>query len=279
MLKKIGYLACIALACCVCVPVVFVLSGSVMSTQELKECLGPLFTGLDGNVSWKLIPTYPTGEYFYRLLFFTPEFYVVLFNSMKLEICILAGQLLIAVPGAWAFAVYRFRGRKVLFTLYIVLMLLPFQVTMLSQYIVLNGLHLLNTHAAIILPAVFSTFPVFLIYRSFSGLPGEIFEAGRMDGAGEWQLFWKIGIPLSGQGLIAAMVLGFLEYWNLIEQPMSFLEDKRLWPMSLYLPQVDMAHAGESLAAAVITLIPTTFVFLLGQDYLEQGIAASAVKQ
>lgn len=278
-MKKIGYFLCIILACILCAPVVMVLSGSVMSSQELKQCLGPVLTGLEGRVSWKLLPHYPTGEHFLHILFLTPEFYVVLFNSMKLEVCILLGQLLIAVPGAWAFAVYRFRGRKLLFTLYIVLMLLPFQVTMLSQYLVLKGMHLINTHGAIILPAVFSTLPVFLIFRSFCGLPAEIFEAARVDGAGEWKLFLHIGVPLSVQGLMAAMVLGFLEYWNLIEQPMSFLEDKRLWPLSLYLPQIDLSHAGESLAAAVITLIPAVFVFLLGQDYLEQGIAASAVKQ
>jgi len=250
-----------------------------MSPQELAESLKPIMTDSGEAIQWKMLPFYPTGEHFYKLLFFTPQFFVVFFNSIKLVLCILAGQLLMAVPAAWAFAVYRFRGRKALFTLYVVLMLMPFQVTMLSQYLVLDQLELMNTHAAIILPAVFSTFPVFLIYRSFCSLPVELLEAARMDGAREWRIFGLIGIPLAFDGIISAMVLGFLEFWNLIEQPLAFLEDKALWPLSLYLPEINPAQAGSSFAASIITLIPPVFVFLLGQDYLEQGIAASAVKQ
>lgn len=278
-MKKIAYFVCFLAAACMCAPVLILLSGSIMSPQELSESLKPILTGSGEAIQWKLLPFYPTGEHFYKMLFFTPEFFVVFFNSIKLVLCILIGQLLVAVPAAWAFAVYRFRGGKILFTLYVVLMLMPFQVTMLSQYLVLDQLELLNTHAAIILPAVFSTFPVFLIYRSFCSLPVELLEAARMDGAQEWKIFGLIGIPLASDGIMSAMVLGFLEFWNLIEQPLAFLEDKALWPLSLYLPEISVEQAGRSFAASIITLIPPVFVFLLGQDYLEQGIAASAVKQ
>ncbi len=99
---------------------------------------------------------------------------MVFWNSVKIVVLVLAGQFLVAVPAAWAFAVYKFPARKLLFTLYIVLMLMPFQVTMLSGYLVLDKFKLLNTHGAIILPAVFSTFPVFLIYRGFCSVPKEL---------------------------------------------------------------------------------------------------------
>ena len=75
------------------------------------------------------------------------------------------------------------------------------------------------------------------------------------------------------------MVLGFLEYWNMIEQPLAFLKDKSLWPLSLYLPEISQNRAGFAFAASVVTLVPSVFVFLLGQDYLEQGIVASALKE
>ena len=192
---------------------------------------------------------------------------------------ILAGQLLVGVPAAWGFAVYRFRGKKLFFTIYIVFMLLPFQVTMLSQYLVLDRVGVMNTHWAVILPAVFSTFPVFLIYRGFCTIPSGLLEAGRIDGAGEWRLFWQIGLPLASGGILSAMVLGFLEYWNMIEQPLAFLKDKSLWPLSLYLPEISQNRAGFAFAASVVTLVPSVFVFLLGQDYLEQGIVASALKE
>ena len=261
-----------------CAPVLFLLSGSVMSRYELRQSLMPLLADTEELISWTWFPRYPTFEHYFRILFQTPQFFVVFWNSMKIVCLVLAGQFLAAVPAAWCFAVYRFKGRKLLFTLYIVLMLMPFQVTMLSSYLVLNRLELLNTHRAIILPAIFSAFPVFLIYRDFCNLPKGLIEAARIDGAGEWMIFRKIGLPLASGGILSAGVLGFLEYWSLIEQPMAFLEDQTLWPLSLYLPEIGPEQAGYTFVAAVITLIPAVFVFLAGREYLEQGITAAAVK-
>lgn len=262
-----------------CAPVLLLLSGTVMSRYELTQNLLPLMADNENMIGWTFFPDYPTFEHFARILFYTPQFFVVFWNSMKIVTLILAGQLLLAVPAAWAFAVYPFRFRKLLFTLYVVLMLMPFQVTMLSSYLVLNGMGLINTHAAVILPAVFSTFPVFLIYRGFCSLPKGLIEAARIDGAGEWMIFRKIGLPLSSGGILSAAVLGFLEYWNLMEQPLAFLEDQFLWPLSLYLPEIGLTQAGYSFVASVITLIPAIFVFLAGRDYLEQGIVASGLKE
>lgn len=260
-------------------PVALVLSGSIMSRQELGIFLKTVLNGEEGYISWKLIPDYPTLEHYKKVLIFTPQFFVVFWNSVKMTVCILTGQLLVAVPSAWAFAVYRFRGSRILFRVYIVLMLMPFQVTMLSQYLVLDRLNMMDTQFAIILPAVFSTFPVFLCYRGFAAIPRELLDAGRIDGAGESALFFRIGLPLSSGSILSAMVLGFLEYWNLIEQPLAFLKDKTLWPLSLYLPEISASKAGEAFAVSVITLIPAIFAFLLGKDYLEQGIVASALKE
>ena len=262
-----------------CTPVLFLLTGSVTSRYELGQYLAPLSDAAKGFVYWKWMPDYPAFSHYENVLLFTPQFYVVFWNSVKITAFILAGQLLVAVPAEWAFAIYPFPRRRLLFTVYLALMLMPFQVTMLSSYLVLNGLHLMNTHGAVILPAVFSAFPVFLIYRSFCGIPKELLEAARVDGAGEWQIFWRMGIPLASGGLLSSAVLGFLECWNMIEQPLAFLKDQSLWPLSLYLPEISLDQAGYAFVASVITLIPALFVFLLGRDYLERGIAASALKE
>ena len=266
-------------AALVILPILILLSGSMMDALELKGYLTSVFTGGDRFISWKLLPDFPSFANYGKLLFETPQFFVLFWNSMKLVLCILAGQLIVAVPAAWGFAVYQVKGSRVLFALYVVLMLLPFQVTMLSSYLVLNRLSLLNSHLAIILPAVFSTFPVFLAYGGFRGIPPQIFEAARIDGAGELNIFIRLGLPLGKSGLLSAMVLGFLEYWNLMEQPMAFLEDKALWPLSLYLPEITWGQAGFAFCASVVTLIPAVFVFVLGQDYLEQGIIYSGLKE
>lgn len=262
----------------VCIPILLLLTGGFMARDELREGLSPVFTGMGGYIRWKLMPDYPTFENYKRLLFETPQFFVLFWNSVKMTGCILIGQLLVGVPAAWSFAVYRFRSGKAVFTLYVALMLLPFQVMMLSNYLVLDKLHLMNTQWAVILPAVFSTFPVFICYGGFRQIPAAMLESARMDGAGEFFIFLKIGLPLGKGGILSAMVLGFLEYWNLMEQPLAFLENKELWPLSLYLPEITWQQAGYAFAASVITLIPSVFVFLIGQDYLEQGIVYAGLK-
>ena len=277
--RNITILLLLVPAVLICLPVVLLITGSVMDSIELKQYLYPVFGDGEEFIRWKLMPDYPTFEHYGRLLFMTPSFFVLFWNSVRMVACILVGQMVVGVPAAWAFAAYRVRGSRTLFVLYVVLMLLPFQVTMLSSYLVLDRLSLMNTHLAIILPAVFSTFPIFLSYGGFRAIPMQLLEAARIDGAGELRIFLKIGLPLGKSGLLSAIVLGFLEYWNLMEQPLAFLEDKALWPLSLYLPEISWTQAGFAMCASFITLIPAAFVFVLGQDYLEQGIIYSGLKE
>ncbi len=267
------------LAAVVCAPVVLVILGSVKSGRELAGSLEPVLTGTGGMIRFKLLPLYPTTRHFIKLLFWTPDFFSVFWNSVRITVFILIGQLLVSVPSAWAFAAFKWKWKNVLFTLYVILMLLPFQVTMLPSYLVLNKMNLMDTQAAVILPAVFSTFPVFLVYRGFTAVPKELLDAARVEGAGEFLVFFKIGIPLGSPGILSAAVLGFLDYWNMMEQPLAFLRDKSLWPLSLYLPEIGLEQAGTALAASVVTLVPAVFVFVVGQDYLEQGIVASGMKE
>lgn len=261
-----------------CLPVLMLLSGSLADELEWQVRMRALVLDTDGYILWKWIPDYPTLAHYKKLLFYTPQFLVLFWNSVKIVGSILLGQLLVAVPGAWALGVYRFRGRKLLFSLYVILMLLPFQVTMLSKYLVLDRLNLLNTQAAVILPTVFSTFPVFMVYRSFTALPAELLEAARIDGAGEIQVFCRIGLPLAQEGILSAMVLGFLEYWNMMEEPLAFLKDKSLWSLSLYLPEIGADQAGYSCAASMVTLAVSLLVFGCFKDSLEQGIITSGLK-
>ena len=279
MKKYIGIGILLIPAFLACYPIFFLLTGSLMGAGELKEDLSPVLSGGAGYIKWNFLPVYPTLRSWVRLLLDTPEVFVMFWNSVKMTAAILAGQFLVGLPAAWGFAKFRFPIKKVLFTIYIILMLMPFQVLMLSEYLVFDRLHLLNTPWSVILPAIFSTFPIFIMYRFFCGVPDAIIESAKLDGAGNIQIFLRIGIPLGSGGIVSAMVLGFLEYWNLIEQPLTFLKDKSLWPMSLFLPDIDLSKAGLAFVASVMTLLPSFFVFLAGQDYLEQGIVAAAVKE
>lgn len=278
LLKLLQLAVVLGLGILICLPVLLLFFGSLADGIEWTGRMQPLLLDTMDYISWKWIPDYPTLENFEELLFLTPEFLALFWNSVKIAACILAGQLLVGVPGAWCFAVYDFRGRNILFSVYVILMLLPFQVTMLARYLVLNGLGLLNTHAAVILPAMFSTFPVFLVYRGFRSLPKELYEVARIDGAGEWIIFSRIGLPLAEGSIMAAFVLGFFEVWNLMEEPLAFLKDMSLWPLSLYLPEIGADQAGRACAASVLTLTVSLLVFGLFRDSLEQGIISSALK-
>lgn len=276
--KLLQLAAVLGLGLLICLPVLLLFFGSLADSIEWTERMRPLLGNTEEYISWKWIPDYPTLNNFKELLFLTPEFLALFWNSVKIAACILAGQLLVGVPSAWCFAVYDFKGKNLLFSVYVILMLLPFQVTMLARYLVLNGLGLLDTHASVILPAVFSTFPVFLVYRGFRGIPRELYEVARIDGAGEWMIFRRIGLPLAEGSVMAAFVLGFFEVWNLMEEPLAFLKDMSLWPLSLYLPEIGVDRAGRACAASVLTLAVSLQIFGVFRDSLEQGIVSSALK-
>lgn len=267
------------LAAVIWLPIGMLFSGSMMGVTEVTEKLGPVLMDTNGFARWHLLPSFPTFRPYIELLLDSPQFFVMFWNSIKMTGLILLGQLLVAAPAAWGFAKFDFPGKKLLFLIYIVLMLMPFQVTMVSNYLVLDKFHLLDTQLGIVLPAVFSTFPVFIMYRFFQGIPKELLESAALDGANQLQIYIIIGIPLGGAGILSALTLSFLEYWNMIEQPLTFLHNQTLHPLSLYLPNISSDKVGLALAASVITLIPPLFVFLFGQKYLEQGIRAAGLKE
>ena len=275
-------LICVPLLLSVAVwlPLAFLVSGSLSGKQEISELLGSaLISGKEGYADWHLLPQYPTLRSYVELLLDSPEFFVMFWNSLWLTAGSLVGQLLVALPAAWWFARAGTRLGRWLFTAYIILMIMPFQVTMVSNYFVLNAAGLLDTHWSIVLPMTFSTFPVYIMYRFFKAIPQSMIEAAQIDGASNFQIFFHIGLPLGKAGIASAMVLGFLEYWNLIEQPMTFLKTKSRWPLSLFLPEVSAANLGILFAASVIILFPSILVFLFGQEYLEKGLAGSGVKE
>lgn len=278
-LEKLKALLLALLAFVAVYPVCFLLTGSFMGGGEIRENLQAATEGQAGYVRMTWLLQYPTLQSYVELLLDSPEFFVMFWNSAKLSVGILAGQAFVAVPAAWGFAKGTFPFRKTLFAIYILMMMMPFQVLMLSDYLLLDGLYLLDSHAGVILLSVFSTFPVFILYRFFDSVPDALLEAARLDGANQWQIFWHIGLPLGFPGVISILTLGFLECWNLMEPPMTFLKSKNLWPLSLYLPNLGLKDAKAAFAASVIALIPAILAFLAGQDHLEKGIAAAAVKE
>ena len=279
MKTAIKFIPLIAMSLLVWWVIWFMVMGSLMSVEELNATIGPAITGEEGRAMWPLLPTWPTLQPLVRLLLDTPQFFVMFWNTFRLVIPSILGQLLFGAPAAWALSRFRFRGRKLLATVYIALMLMPFQVTMVPNFLVIDRLGLMNNIWAVILPFAFSAFPVFIMLRGFDAVPRPLLEAASIDGAGPLKTFVFVGLPLGVPSILAAMVLGFLEIWGAIEQPMTFLRDPAQWPLSLFLPQIVAEELGLAMAASLLMLLPAALFFFFGQKYLELGIQATGIKE
>lgn len=255
------------------------LTGALMNAPEVKETIGPVLEESQEMAAWRLLPDSPTVGPLLELLLDTPQFFTMFWNSFSLVLPSILGQFLFGAPAAWALSRFRFRGRQVLMGLYIALMLMPFQVTMVPNYLIMDSLKLMDTPWAVVLPFAFSAFPVFIMVQGFDAVHRSMLEAAKVDGAGYLWCFVRIGLPLGMPGILSALILGFLECWNAIEQPMLFLKDPSLWPLSLYLPQIVTDKMGIAMASSLLMLLPAALIFLFGQKYLVLGIQSAGVKE
>lgn len=251
--------------------------GAITGSAEWQATLGPALTG-QGTVRCTLLPSWPTLQPLVELLLDTPEYFVTYWNTCAQVLPQVAGQLAVGAPAAWALSRLEFPGRRAVRGLYLALMLLPFQVTMVPSYLTLNALGLMDTAWSVILPGIFGTFPVFIMQKGFDAVPKPLLEAAAIDGAGLWQQFGRIGLPVGLPGILAALTIGFLDAWNALEQPMTFLNTPSRWPLSLYLTNTTGGNDSLMMAASLLMLLPAVLIFSFGQKYLEQGILAGAVK-
>ena len=274
-MKRWRYVPLTFLALLVWWPVWYLLMGALQSPEELALTVGPAISG-KGEAIYTVLPVWPTLWPLVELLLDTPEFWDTFWNTVLLSVPQVLGQLLTGVPAAWALSRLRFRSRRVLTGVYILLMLMPFQVTMTPNFLVLDALGLMDTVWAVILPGIFSAFPVFIMMRFFDGIPRELLDSADLDGANYFQTFWHIGLPLGRPGILAAMVLTFLESWSAVEQPLTFLRDEKWQPLSLRIGQMDLSQA---MGAGLVALIPAVLVFRWGQKYLELGIRSGTMEE
>lgn len=277
--KWMGYSVSAFLACMILVPVLIPFIYLFLGPDEAARTLGGVLDGGRGYASLILLPAYPSLEPLKELFFYCQEFYRSFWNSVLYAGGTAGMQLVVGMPTAWALGQYSFRGRGTVYALYLFLMILPFQVTMVSNYLLFDRIGLLDSVWVILLPGMFSAFPVFLMTNFFENVPKEALEAARVDGAGEWRIFLQIGVPMGKAGVMAAVVLNFIEYWNMIEPPLAFLRREQLEPLSLFLPEWNADTAGSIFAASAAAMILPVLLFLWGRRYLEEGISCMAVRK
>ncbi|GHU01392.1 sugar ABC transporter permease [Spirochaetia bacterium] len=225
-----------------------------------------------------LIPSPASTEQYGEVLIWQPSFLALLFNSLKITLPVTLGALGIAVLGAYGFTRWRWKYKEILFTFYIVVMLMPLQAVLVPNYIIAALMGIQKSYPAIILPGIFSPFGVFLLRQGMKSIPPAYMEAADMDGAGSWRILFHIIIPQLKSSIAALCILTFIEYWNLVEQAVIFIDDWRREPLSIYLSRLADNRTGIIFAASCIYMfLPLWFLFA-GQKDLEKGIELSGVK-
>lgn len=277
-IKSLVHCGMLLLVLLVLAPIYITVAHSFMGMRELELNVGGVIMESSRPVAISLLPSYPTLKNYKELLFYAQDFYRMFWNSFFQSVTTVLGQVAVAAPAAFVMAKYRFRGKRLLFWIYLVAMLMPFQVLMVSEYFVLLKLSLINTHWAVILPGIFGTYPVFILTKVFANIQDDVMEAAKIDGAGSLTLLGRIVLPIGRGGIVAVAVLDFLECINSIEAPLVFLRDKSLLPLSLFFPAVSLYNAGAVFAASVVIMIPAVLVFILGDEHLETGFQAFRVK-
>lgn len=261
-------------------PTVLTITNSFMGQSEISANYGKIFQTTDTGgkvfvaetVNLKFIPDMVTFDQYITVLLKSPDYLFKFWNSVIYTVVIVVFQLVVAMFASYAFMRYKGRLKELLFFLYIIVTLMPYQVTLVPNFLVSDFLGIIDTRWAIWLPGIFSPFAVYLLTKYMKRIPTSIIEAAKVDGAGEWQIFWRICLPLCKGALYSVAILVFIDFWNMVEQPLILLTNADLHPLSIFLSKINAGEIGLAFAVATVYMIPSLLVFLYGEDYLVEGI-------
>ena len=262
------YLLLIVVTFITLMPLIWMLSSSLKHDAEVF------------SIPLRWIPRNPVWNNFARI-WEKIDFALFTFNSFKLSIIITIIQLITSSFAAYGFAKCNFKGRDLLFFIYIATIAIPWQVYMLPQYVQMRMLGLVNTHLGYILMQSFIAFGVFLIRQFYISIPNELLDAARIDGYSEYGIYFKIVLPLSKPVIATLAIFSFVTIWNDFMGPMIYFDSTRLRTIPLgirmFLGQFSTEY-GLVMAASVVSLVPVFVVFLFFQRFFVQGIATSGLK-
>ena len=263
-------------------PTVLTITNSFMTQSEITANYGQVFSNANDGKSYiskkinlKFIPDKVSFSQYLTILFKSPDYLLKFWNSVILVVPIVLAQLMVASVAAYGFTRWRGRVRDAIFFAYVILMLMPYQVTLVPNYLVSDWLGILNTRWAIILPGAFAPFSVFLLTKFMRRIPVSLIESAKLDGASEWHVFWDICLPQCRSALYSIAILVFIDNWNMVEQPLILLPNADQQPLSVFLSTINAGEIGIAFAAAVIYMVPGLLLFLHGEAYLVEGIAYS----
>jgi len=268
-------------------PIFVTFTNSFMSAYEIhsryaREVLPPnIFYLLEVMpqihfVRMAVVPAWLTVRQ-YLALFRDMGYMSSFWNSVIITGPAVLGQLVVCIPAAFAFEFCKWRHKEKLFFVYIVVMLMPLPVILVPQFVMARHLGISESVLAVILPAVFGPFGVFLLRQFLKTMPLEVIEAAKIDGAGYMRILVHIVVPLMKAAVAALALLVFVDYWNVVDQAIVFITDASRWPLSVYLSLL-AGNFDIVFAASVFYMFPALLVFLHGQEYLVEGMKMSGLK-
>lgn len=264
-------------------PTILTVTNSFMSESEIMANYGAVFstggnsgkTYVSEKVNLKFIPDKVTFSQYITALIKSPDYLLKFWNSVILVVPVVLLQLSMASLAAYSFSRYQGRAKTFLFFFYVILMLMPYQVTLVPNYLVSDWLGILSTRWAVILPGAFAPFSVFLLSKFMRRIPVSLIESAKLDGAGEWQIFTRICLPQCRSALYSIAILVFIDNWNMVEQAIILLPDSDKQPLSVFLSQINTGEIGIAFAVAAIYMVPSLLLFLHGEEALVEGITHS----
>ncbi|RCW77343.1 carbohydrate ABC transporter permease [Saliterribacillus persicus] len=262
------YFILLIVAVVMVMPFVWMLSGSLKDAATIFQD------------SMNLIPDNPRWDNYPKVWTSVP-FAMFYWNTTKVAFLTTVGTVLTSALAAYAFAKLEFPGRDKIFFLYIATMMIPDQVTMIPQFVLMRDLGLINTHTALILVKLFHPFGVFLLRQFFLTIPNELSDSARIDGCSEFRIFWNIILPLSKAALGTLVIFSLLNSWNDFINPLIYLSDQSLFTLQVgirYFQQLYGADYHLIMAATTLSLIPIIIVYLFAQKYFIEGISTTGLK-
>ena len=262
-------------------PTVLTITNSFMNETEINANYGKIFATTEQGgkvfvseqVNIKFIPDKVSFDQYASVLFKSPDYLYKFWNSVIYTVPIMIFQLVVALLASYGFMRLKGRLKEILFFVYIIICLMPYQVTLVPNFLVAKWLNILDTRWSIWLPGMFSPFAVYLLTKYMKRISKSIIEAAKVDGASEWKIFMKICLPLCKGAIYSVAILIFIDFWNMVEQPLILLTDEFLYPLSIFLSKINAGEIGLAFAVACVYMVPSLLIFLYGEDYLVEGIS------
>ncbi|MCR6109503.1 carbohydrate ABC transporter permease [Bacillus sp. A301a_S52] len=269
--KIVEYIFLILLACLFIFPLLWMIVSSMKPESHIY---------LDMNSIKAFLPSMDPSQWFitYKELFSRFDILQYVFNSVTYAVVITGGSIVVNAMAGYAFAKFEFSGKRFLFALLLVLLIVPLETIIITQFTVAHTLGILNTRLAVVLPMIANMFFIYLFRNFFKAVPDEVIESVKLDGANYWTIFWRIMLPMSKPAIATVGTLSFIASWNDYLWPLMVLTDTSMFPLQVAITNINTTqpvYTNQVMAILTISTIPLIIVYIVAQKYILQGLGGS----